>query len=186
MTGKRKKLWNKNCVAIGLSGGFLEPLESTSIYLIQEGITKLIEYFPQGENYAADTAEYNRLMDLEYERIRDFLVLHYHATERDDSEFWNYMRTMEVPASLKEKMELFRTRGRVAVYDHGLFLTPSWVAVYLGQGVLPEMYDDRVNTLVNSDVMKHLNGLRQLMKNTVAGMSDHQDYIEANNMAQAT
>ncbi len=181
-TGKRRKLWNKNCVAIGLSGGFLEPLESTSIYLIQEGITKLIECFPQSENYETDSTEYNSQMDLEYERIRDFLVLHYHATERDDSEFWNYMRTMEIPTSLADKLDLFRTRGRVAAYDHGLFLTPSWVAVYLGQGIIPRAYDNRADVVDESDTLKHLNGLRQLMTSTVAGMTDHSDYIKTNNM----
>ena len=185
VTGKRRKLWNKNCVAIGLSGGFLEPLESTSIYLIQEGITKLIEHFPQSHTYAADADEYNHLMDLEYERIRDFLVLHYHATERDDSEFWNYMRTMEIPTSLSDKLELFRKRGRIPSYDHGLFLAPSWVAVYLGQRIIPDMYDDRVDNMSEHDISRHLDGLRQLMKNTAAKMSDHQAYLEANNMVQS-
>ena len=183
VTGKRRKLWNKNCVAIGLAGGFLEPLESTSIYLIQEGITKLLEHFPQQDVSSVDIDEYNRLMDLEFERIRDFLILHYHATERDDSEFWNYLRTMNIPDSLEEKMDLFRMRGRVASYDHGLFLKPSWVAVYLGQRVWPEQYDARVNQLEPNDVRTHLGNLHKLMRNAASSMPDHAAFIRDNNRA---
>lgn len=182
VTGKRRKLWNRNCVAIGLSGGFLEPLESTSIYLIQEGITKLLELFPQSPNYGARAAEYNTQMDLEFERVRDFLVLHYHATERDDTAFWRYMQNMEIPASLAEKIELFRTRGRVTAYDQGLFLSPSWVAVYLGQRVIPEAYDTRVDLMDLLDVERHVTGLHGLMKKAAGAMSDHADYLQTHNM----
>jgi tryptophan halogenase len=181
-TGKRNKLWNKNCVAIGLSGGFLEPLESTSIYLIQEGITKLLELFPQTTDFTDDMTEYNQLMDLEFERIRDFLVLHYTATERDDSEFWNHIRSIDVPESLAEKLDLFRIRGRVVRYDHGLFLPPSWIAVMLGQGIIPEQYDARVNAMHDSETAKHLQQMRGLMKNTAEKMTDHRDYLRMNGM----
>ncbi len=183
VTGKRKKFWNRNCVAIGLSAGFLEPLESTSIYLIQEGITKLIEHFPSDMEFAADAKEYNRLIDLEYDRVRDFLVLHYHATSRDDTDFWRYMRNMEIPASLSDKIELFKSRGRVAKYDHGLFLAPSWIAVFLGQGIVPDAYDDRTALITDEVIAGHLQGLRQLMAKTSNNMSDHAAYIQANNMA---
>ncbi len=176
-TGKRKKLWNRNCISIGLSGGFLEPLESTSIYLIQEGITKLLEYFPNKNTLAIDRDEYNLLMDLEFERVRDFLILHYHATQRDDSDFWNYMRTMKIPDSLSEKMELFKARGRVASYDRGLFLQPSWIAVYLGQRIIPDKWDDRVALLPEKDVKHHLAGLKQLMSQSANEMPSHADYI---------
>jgi tryptophan halogenase len=181
-TGKRRKLWHKNCVAIGLSGGFLEPLESTSIYLIQEGITKLIELFPRDEDIEIDRDEYNRLMDLEFERVRDFLVLHYHATERDDTPFWDYMRTSKVPDSLAEKMELFRRRGRIATYDFGLFLEPSWVAVYMGQRFAPQNYDSRVDLIPQDNIMNHMKGLKQLMAQTAAQMPDHAAYIDKHNM----
>lgn len=184
-TGKRRKLWNRNCVAIGLSGGFLEPLESTSIYLIQEGITKLLEHFPQTTELSDDAEEYNRLMDLEFERIRDFLILHYHATERDDSEFWTHVRTMTVPDSLTEKLELFRKRGRVVRYDHGLFLPPSWVAVLLGQRVLPDQYDARVDLMADTDIQTHMTRLRTLMTDTVAKMDDHAHYLSANGLTGA-
>ena len=182
VTGKRKKLWHKNCVAIGLSGGFLEPLESTSIYLIQEGITKLLELFPEDENLAVCRREYNRLMDLEFERIRDFLILHYHATKRDDTPFWDYVRTMRIPDSLAEKMELFRESGRVVKYDFGLFLEPSWIAVYMGQDYHPVSYDLRADIFPNDMVAQHLNGLKQLMRNTVYQMSDHEAYIKTHGL----
>ncbi len=181
-TGKRRKLWIKNCVAIGLSGGFLEPLESTSIYLIQEGITKLIELFPRRSGFNIDREEYNRLMDIEFERVRDFLILHYHATERDDTPFWNHMRRLDIPDSLAEKMELFRCRGRVAKYDLGLFLEPSWVAVYMGQRFAAQDYDRRVDLLPQDSVSSHMNGLRNLMAQTAAKMPSHQAYIKKHNM----
>ena len=187
VTGKRKKLWHKNCVAIGLSGGFLEPLESTSIYLIQEGITKLLELFPEEENLTICRREYNRLMDLEFERIRDFLILHYHATKRDDTPFWDYMRKMKVPDSLAEKMTLFRETGRVVKYDYGLFLEPSWIAVYMGQGYQPLSYDPRVDFVPEDTVMQHLQGLKQLMHKTVSHMTDHEAFIEGHDLkASAT
>ena len=183
-TGKRKKMWHKNCVAIGLSGGFLEPLESTSIYLIQEGITKLLELFPSTTMSDTHEREYNRLMDLEFERIRDFLVLHYHATERDDSPFWNHVRTMNIPDSLAEKMELFRKSGRVAKYDYGLFLEPSWIAVYMGQNIFPEHFDPRADLVNEEDIAKHLFGLKRLMHDTANQMMDHEAFMSQNNMTQ--
>lgn len=181
-TGKRRKLWNHNCIAIGLSGGFLEPLESTSIYLIQEGITKLLEHFPQMTDFAEDAQEYNRLMDLEFERVRDFLILHYHATQRDDTPFWNYVRTMQIPDSLAKKMDLFRTRGRVVRYDHGLFLPPSWVAVFLGQGLLPDAYDSRANQISDMDLKAYMKSLYMLMAQTVSQMDDHASYLRAHGL----
>jgi len=183
-TGKRRKLWNKNCIAIGLSGGFLEPLESTSIYLIQEGITKLIEHFPQTSDHAVDEEEYNRLMDLEFDRVRDFLILHYHATQRDDSPFWDYVRTMNIPTSLEEKLALFNERGRVIKYDNGLFLTPSWIAVYIGQGIIPRDYDWRVDQLSSDDIRQHLKQMRRLMVQTTEKMQDHASYIAKQGLAE--
>jgi len=132
-TGKRKAFWNKNVVAIGLSAGFLEPLESTSIYLIQEGITALLELFPDKTMPETDRAEYNARMDLYYERVRDFLLLHYVATERNDSEMWRYFTNMTLPDSLQEKIEAWQERGHIIRYEFGAFLPPSWVAVMMGQ-----------------------------------------------------
>ena len=144
-TGRRNRQWIGNCVAIGLSAGFLEPLESTSINLIQLAIGKLVELFPtDGVLDPADAAEFNRAMALEYDRVRDFLVLHYCATERDDTPFWRHMRTMDLPPSLTEKIAEFRNRGIVAQYREGMFLPASWLAVYYGQRIVP----DRINPLI--------------------------------------
>jgi len=184
VTGKRRKLWNHNCIAIGLSGGFLEPLESTSIYLIQEGITKLLELFPADDDFPVERDEYNRRMDLEFDRIRDFLILHYHATERDDSEFWNYMRTMDVPDTLRERMELFLSSGHVSAYQHGLFLTPSWVAVLIGQRKVPNTFDPRVSRVPDKVIAQQLGGLGRHMKQAVSSMADHATYLSLNGMVE--
>jgi tryptophan halogenase len=143
VTGKRKKQWVGNTIAIGLSSGFLEPLESTSIHLIQVAIGRLLDLFPTGDWDPLDAAEFNRSMALEYERVRDFLILHYHCQERDDSEFWRHCRAMTLPDSLAYKLHLFRERGVVVQYREGTFLEPSWLAVYLGQHVTPLHPDPR-------------------------------------------
>ena len=143
VTGKRRRQWVGNTIAIGLASGFLEPLESTSIHLIQVGLGRLLDLFPTREWDPLDAEEFNRLMALDYERVRDFLILHYHATERDDSPFWRHCRTMTLPDSLEYKMALFRERGVVIQYREGTFLEPSWLAVYLGQHVVPRHADPR-------------------------------------------
>lgn len=139
--GKRRRQWIGNTVAIGLSAGFLEPLESTSIHLIQLGIERLLDLFPTADWDPLDAAEFNRLMDLEYERVRDFIILHYCATQRRDTDFWNHVRTMSLPDSLSARMELFRARAVVVKYRQGMFLEPSWLAVYLGQNIIPDAID---------------------------------------------
>jgi tryptophan halogenase len=177
-TGRRKRAWNRNCVAIGLAGGFLEPLESTSIHLIQVAITYLLELFPEREIEPADSAEFNRLMDLEFERVRDFLVLHYHATERDDAPLWDYCRTMRIPESLAYKMEQFRARGHVVAYRDGLFLEPSWIAVYLGQRILPGRYDPLANGLPAADLERHMRGIRALIRRAAEATPRHAAFID--------
>ena len=141
--GKRRRQWIGNTVAIGLSAGFLEPLESTSIHLAQVAIERLLDLFPTGERDPADAAEFDRVMANEYERVRDLIILHYAATERDDTPFFRHVRTMALPDSLAEKLALFRARGVVMPYRHGLFAEPSWLAVYLGQRVRPAGHDPR-------------------------------------------
>lgn len=154
-TGRRRKLWNRNVVSIGLSGGFLEPLESTSIHLIQEGITALIELFPGTTINPLDVQEYNDRMALNLERIRDFLLLHYVATQRDDSEMWRHFRAMELPDSLQEKLRAWLTRGYVLKYEFGVFLPPSWVAVMLGQNLMPEAHDPRLDRFDTAELQRH-------------------------------
>jgi len=154
-TGHRRKFWNKNVVAIGLAAGFLEPLESTSIHLIQEGITELIQLFPDKRFLQSDADEYNRRMTLNFERVRDFLLLHYVATQRDDSEMWRYFRSMKRPDSLQEKITAWLTRAHVIKYEFGVFLPPSWIAVMLGQNLIPRGYDRRVDVPAQDVVTKN-------------------------------
>lgn len=175
--GHRARSWEKNCVAVGLSAGFLEPLESTSIYLIQVAITKLLELFPRPELAASLRDEYNAQMTLAFERVRDFLILHYHATQRNDSEFWNYCRTMPVPDELAHKMSLFKQRGYVVQYDDGVFLEPSWVAVYLGQNIVPSSVDPRVENFNLSDVAMQMRALRERICSAVDTMPTHGDSL---------
>ena len=177
--GRRRRSWVRNCVAVGLASGFLEPLESTSIYLIQVAITTLIELFPDTPVADVDRDEFNLAINVEYDRIRDFLILHYHATERDDTLFWNYVRTMSVPDSVAEKVALFRARGRVETYARGLFLEPSWLAVYHGQRVLPEDYDLRADIVPADRLLPALERMRAEIAAAAHAMPDHAAYIAA-------
>ena len=175
--GRRSASWVGNVVAVGLASGFLEPLESTSIYLAQGAITQLIDLFPIGRATDQDRAEYNHMVDLEYDRIRDFLILHYHATTRDDSPFWDHVRTMQIPDSLRDKMELWRESGRVSKYSHGLFFEPSWIAVYVGQGLVPRHWDVRADAAEPGALAAALDRLREQIAGSVAAMPDHADYL---------
>jgi len=176
-TGKREKLWNRNCVAIGLSGGFLEPLESTSIDLIQSGILNLIALFPEKQCAASDVEEYNRVMDLEYDRVRDFLMLHYVLNQRDEP-FWRDMREMVWPDSLSEKVEAFKRRGLVPQYDHGLFQPASWLSVFIGQNLLPETCDPRVDSMAAGDRASELERIRTAIDASAGRMGKHLAFIE--------
>jgi tryptophan halogenase len=175
--GKRRKIWNKNCVAVGLSSGFLEPLESTSIHLIQTTIFRLLRYFPSLGFRAADSDEFNRRADFEYERIRDFLILHYKATQRDDSPFWDYCRNMVIPQSLQTKIDLFRSHGRIFREWDELFGEESWLQVMLGQGIQPEDYDPLVDERPVEEVARYLSDIETVIRKCVAVMPSHKDYI---------
>jgi tryptophan halogenase len=177
VAGRRERSWVHNVVGVGLSSGFLEPLESTSIYLIQAAITALLELFPGKAIADSDRDEFNRLVDLEYDRIRDFLILHYHCTERDDSEFWNYVRTMSIPDSLEEKLDLFRRRGRVVKYREGCFLDASWIAVYLGQRVFPHGHDMRADAAPKEMLLGDMAALHREIRATAERMPDHVGHI---------
>lgn len=182
-TGRRKKFWHKNVVAIGLSAGFLEPLESTSIHLIQEGITALLELFPDQSFDRSDIDEYNVRMDLQYERVRDFLLLHYVATTRDDSEFWNYFRNMILPDSLKEKIDNWLMRGHISRYDFGVFLPPSWIAVLLGQNLLPNHSDIRVDKMTLKDIQSQADIMKRSIQNSVRQSPEHAAFIHIHGAA---
>lgn len=176
-TGCRTRFWDKNCIAIGLSGGFLEPLESTSLYLIQEGISKFISLFPSTDMPTTVRDEYNRQLTQKFEQVRDFIILHYKATERDDSEFWNCCRTMSVPESLTRKIELFREAGRIFRYEDELFSKPSWVAVLLGQNILPNTTDPIVEGVPEEQVERSLGSMKAAMNNAVMKMETHQAFL---------
>lgn len=171
--GCRTRLWERNVVAVGLAGGFLEPLESTSIHLIQQGISKLFALFPDKRMASVERDEYNRQMGDNYRSIRDFIILHYHATVRDDSTFWDHVRTMPLPDTLSRKIALFREKGRIFRYEDELFATPSWVAVLLGQGVTPDGYDPVIDALDDERVLTALRQMRQATATAVAGLPPH-------------
>lgn len=177
--GRRVKSWQRNCVALGLSSGFLEPLESTSIYLIQVAAMTLLPLFP-GPNHDQRLAdEFNRRMDVEYERIRDFLILHYKLTSRDDAEIWRYCRNMDVPDSLKARMELFHHSGFIEQYKDGLFSPPSWISVYMGQGLKPENHHPAADAIPLDRLRADLDRLRDDIEDYVEEMPKHEAAIAA-------
>lgn len=176
--GVRDRLWDKNVVALGLAGGFIEPLESTSIHLIQTGISKLFWLFPDKQITDVERDEYNRLMSEQFSYIRDFIVLHYKATARDDTPFWRHVRDMKIPDSLAHKIELFREKGRVLRYDHDLFDIPSWVSVMIGQNILPDGYDTLTDALDEDRVLAALGQLAASYRAQAERLPSHSDYIE--------
>ena len=176
-TGRRRKFWNRNVIAIGLSSGFLEPLESTSIHLIQSGISKLVGLFPSRGFDQSIVDTYNRQSADEIEYIRDFLILHYKQTERDDSAFWNYCRTMPIPDSLAAKIELFRSSGRLYRQEEELFSETSWLAVMLGQRITPEDYHPVVDAYDSDVIGRHLAGLTDVISRSADEMPTHAEFI---------
>ncbi|MEP9400347.1 tryptophan halogenase family protein [Sphingomonas sp. VNH70] len=175
--GVRERLWEKNVVALGLSGGFLEPLESTSIHLIQTGISKLFWLFPDSGHAAVERREYNRLMGEQFDYIRDFIILHYKATRRDDTPFWRYVRDMPIPDTLAHKIELFREKGRILRYDHDLFEVPSWVSVMFGQGIWPVGHDVVADSLDEARVADAMTRLAAAYADMAQRMPDHAAYV---------
>lgn len=179
-TGRRKKFWNKNCVALGLSGGFMEPLESTSIYLIQSGISKLLALFPDKSFSAANSDKYNQLLALEYERIRDFLILHYWANQRSDEQFWSACQQIPIPNYLAEKVRLYKESGRIYRQDDELFSTSSWLAVFHGQNIMADSYHPLVDTHDLGSIQKDLSHIRKTLERCASSMPSHNQFIMKN------
>lgn len=177
VTGMRRKAWQRNCVAIGLSGGFLEPLESTSIHLVQTAIMRLLAFFPTAQPSQVDIDEYNRLSRAEFEHVRDFIILHYHATRRTDAPLWEYCRTMPIPASLMHKIDLYQAHGRITDEGNPIFSESNWVQVMWGQGLRPRGYHPVVDVIDLDDLTTYFNSVRQAIAATVYAMPTHQAFL---------
>jgi tryptophan halogenase len=177
-TGMRRRFWSHNVVAIGLSAGFIEPLESTSIHLIQTGINRLLDYLPVAGFGEADRTNFNRHAAYEMERIRDFIILHYHANLRVGQPFWDQLRAMSIPDSLSEKLGMFRAGGKV-IRDHDeLFDVPGWVQVMLGQGVEPGGWHPLADMLSSQQLEQFLGSVKNAYARDVERMPQHGDYVQ--------
>jgi len=176
-TGARRKQWHRNCIAVGLSGGFMEPLESTSIHLIQRSILRIIRMLPNGPVSERDIAEFNDQQFADMYQIRDFLALHYKVTERRDSPFWRHCAALPIPDSLEHKIELFRETGRVFRRNEELFAENSWVQVMMGQGLMPKTYHPVATKMSADELEGFLAGQREAVARTVAGLPDQQSYL---------
>lgn len=177
-TGRRLRAWNRNCVAIGLSSGFVEPLESTAIHLIMTGATRLAQLFPFDGIQPSIVEHYNDEARAEIEHVRDFIVLHYNATQRDDTEFWRYCQTMRIPESLEQRIRLFREGAHAYQADGELFRVDSWTSVLMGQGIRPEHYHHAARAISDAELMQLLQQFRASIDATVAKLPTHQDFID--------
>jgi len=183
--GRRRQAWAKNCVALGLAGGFLEPLESTSIHLVQSGITTLMSLFPARGIVQAEVDLYNHLMAAEYEAVRDFVILHYKQTRRDDTPFWRRVRNMSVPDSLANRMEVFANLGRLVLTPGELFRDASWVSVFLGQGLWPAGYDPQADLLPFEGVRDTLRKMKAVIRNGVQTLPTHDEFLSMRRAIQS-
>jgi tryptophan halogenase len=174
--GRRRKAWNKNVIALGLAAGFLEPLEATGIHLIQRGIAMLLKFFPDRDFASADVERYNRMLEFEFSRVRDFLLMHYSQTERRGA-FWEHCRAIPLTDSLREKIELFRSHGRILREDSELFPVISWLSVMVGQNIIPRRYDPLVDSLDPRKIQGKLEELRTGIKGCVESMPSHWDFV---------
>lgn len=176
-TGRRLKQWNKNCVAIGLASGFLEPLESTSIHLIQNSIIRLIKLFPAQGIEQSEVDQFNREVKTELEYIRDFIIAHYHVTRRADSDYWNECREMTIPDTLAHKLRLFETGGKIFRDNNELFSEPSWIAVLVGQGILPATYHPFADNLNDEELTEKMARVKSAIAKLVELQPGHQEFI---------
>jgi tryptophan 7-halogenase len=176
-TGIRKKNWNKNVVALGLSAGFLEPLESTSIHLIQSAVARLLTYFPDKHFNQKDIDYFNYKTQLEFEQVRDFLILHYYATQRTDSPFWDYVRSMEIPDTLRERIDIYMENGRLYRDNHELFSENSWFAVFEGQNFRPKRYHPVIDFMSDEALDRRMAEVRRTMHKCLDAFEDHSTYL---------
>lgn len=181
--GRRKQAWSHNCVSIGLAGGFLEPLESTSLHLIQMGVQRLLRLLPDRRHDPLNAEEYNRATAVEFDRIRDFIILHYYANTRTEP-FWTACAHMQIPDELAYKIKHFMGSGRLVSPQDELFRNPSWLAVYLGQGLIPDRYDVLADARPDVDAAGRLRALRTLMRDAAQTFPTHDDYLARNCPAQ--
>ena len=186
VTGRRRKSWIGNCVALGLASGFMEPLESTSIHLVQVGISKLLAMFPQGGFSQPILDRYNAEMEADYINIRDFLIAHYKITEREDTPFWAYCKNMSIPDSLATRLEIFRTRGEAMIVHHELFKEQSWFAVLVGQGLMPVDYHPVADLLSEDELKLRLAKIRTGVQDRVAGLPSHQKFLDSCGQARVS
>jgi tryptophan halogenase len=182
--GRRRRSWIKNCVAIGLSSGFLEPLESTSINIIENAVGWLVQFFPDRDFRPELADEFNRLVTERYTHVRDFIVLHYKVTNRTDSEFWRYCADMPIPDSLRHQIELFRETGHIAILDPQGFGVSSHLSMLMGLGIMPKSYDALVDIADLRQVHAHFANMRNAIARSVHGMADHAEYIRRNVAAE--
>lgn len=175
--GQRKRVWAGNCVALGLASGFLEPIESTSIHLIQRGIVRLLQIFPSQGIVQADVDEFNAQAAADIQTIRDFIILHYKVTNRRDTPYWDAAATMDVPATLQHRIDLFRDSARVFRLESELFAENSWVQVMLGQGLTPDRHHQAADLMGDEELREFLDGIRNGVRRTVARLPAHQDYV---------
>ncbi|MBW8192111.1 tryptophan 7-halogenase [Neiella marina] len=176
--GRRKQAWVKNCVSIGLASGFLEPLESTSIAMIETGIEKLRMLFPDKSMNQACIDEFNDMTKLEWERVRDFIVLHYHLSGRTDSEFWRHIKTAEIPETLQHKINMFKVRGHLVKYRWEIFQPVSWLALYNGNKIYPEHYDPMVDNFPTEYLNESFKGMRDALQNAMAKTPSHSEFLQ--------
>ena len=179
VSGKRRRMWNRNVVALGLASGFMEPLESTSIHLVQSGISRLLKMLPVGATDPAVAAEFNRQSDFEWERIRDFIILHFKATERRDTPYWQGRAAMPIPDTLAAKIEQFRAQGLIFREHEELFTESGWLQVLVGQGIEPRAWHPLANGIADADLAKYMAGISLMIEREGAAMQSYDDFLAA-------
>ena len=177
-TGTRRKHWNKNCIAVGLSSGFIEPLESTSIHLIQQSIVRLMRLMPSKDMEESNIKKFNDSMRYEIDNIRDFIILHYHVTERNDTAFWRYCQSMEIPDTLQDRINIFKQSAHAYKTDGELFGETSWVQVMVGQGIMPEKYHRIVDMMDEQELKRFLDNISTTISKRVGSLPNHLDFIK--------